>query len=156
MKKASANKASANKVSANKASASKASANIVANSTVEGTVNGTSVTMAHADFDGQLAIYEGDGWGFSPSLLIFLFLDNNESPAGQTFVVRRGENGMHPHVHYRWRGDSGDIDTEVVSSDYEMTLVFGEADGEQIPGTIEFSVPDEDTHVQGQFLASLK
>ena len=139
---------------------SKTSANVVAKGNVEGTVNGTRVTMAHADFDGQLAIYEGDGWGFSPSLLIFLFLDNNESPAGQTFVVRRGENGMHPHVHYRWRVTDEDgeekLDVDSVMNEYEMTLTLGEIEDDELPGTISFSRPGEDTKVSGEFRAKIK
>jgi hypothetical protein len=126
-------------------------------SAVEGTVRGTTVTLAHAKFDGQLAIYEGDGWGFSPSLLIFLFLDDQRVPENKTFVVDDGaELGGTPHVHYRWKDErSGDIESEAVMDGYEMSLSFGKVSNGHVPGTIKFTVPGEDTRVEGTFLAKI-
>jgi hypothetical protein len=133
-------------------------ADISATSTdVAGNVRGTTVNMAKATFDDQLAIFEGDGWGFSPSLLVFLFLDEGESPEGQTFTVSDESNFGNPHVHYRWRDpQSGDIETEAVSSEYEMTLQFGAMKNGELPGRIEFVVPGENTHVQGEFVATVE
>ena len=124
---------------------------------VAGTVRGTDVQLAAAEFDGQLAIYEGDGWGFNPSLLIFLFLDEGVIPEGRTFRVDPGEGmtSSAPHVHYRWRNDSGGVDTEAVVQGYAMELEFGQRDGHRIPGRIVFAVPGEDTHVEGTFVAAL-
>ena len=47
---------------------------------VAGTLFGTEVSFDSATFDGQLAISEGSDWGWNPSLLIFLFLDEGHIP----------------------------------------------------------------------------
>lgn len=128
---------------------------------VTGTIKGTQVEMVEAELDSQLAIFEEDSWGFSPSLLIFMFLDEGESPEGQTFSVAAGDKPSFdvtiPHVHYRWRGgDENNMETEVVSMDYDMELTFGRIENGELPGEITFSVPGEDTSVQGTFRAKVE
>lgn len=126
---------------------------------VAGTVRGTDVQLANASFDGQLAIYEGDGWAFSPSLLVFLFLEDGDVPEGRSFVVASSESKFtsNPHVHYRWRGgDPGMMESEAVMDGYDMKLVFGQVDGDRLPGTIEFTVPGEGTRVEGKFVAKVE
>lgn len=128
---------------------------------VVGTIKGTEVTLSNAEFDGQLAIFEGDGWGWNPSLLIFLFLDEGIVPEGQTFEIDQESSfGLNPHIHYRWRatdaGGEEKIETEIAVNKYEMKLVFGNIEGDELPGTITFSVLDEDTNVSGTFRAKLK
>ncbi len=120
---------------------------------VSGSIRGTNVELTHAEYANTLAIYAGDGWGFNPSLLVFLFLDEGETPAGKTFDIKAGDKTANrPHVHYRWRDpQSGDIESEVASSAYDMVLKFGEAIGGQVLGEIRFSVPGEATRVVGTF-----
>jgi hypothetical protein len=119
-----------------------------AQSDVAGTVRGTDVTLANATFDGDLAIFDGDGWGFNPSVLVFLFLDEGEIPAGREIVVN-ADDGIQmgqPHVHYRWRDPtSGEISSEALVEGYDMKLIFGQARGDILPGKIEFSVDGEAT-----------
>jgi hypothetical protein len=142
-----------------KSESAHAKTTLSASGTVEGTVQGSQVKMTHASFDGQLAVFEGDGWGFNPSLLLFLFLDEGESPAGRTITVDASNEDYdqtRPHVHYRWRNPStGEIDTKVVMNGYDMQLTFGEVADGTIPGMIEFSVPGEDTRVEGSFVARI-
>lgn len=128
---------------------------------VTGTIKGTQVELVEAELDNQLAIFEKDNWGFSPSLLIFMFLDEGESPEGRTFSVAPEDEMSFdvsiPHVHYRWRaGEEDDIESEVVSMDYTMELKFGQIENGELPGTITFSVPDEDTSVTGTFRAKVE
>jgi hypothetical protein len=125
---------------------------------VEGTIQGTSVLLTGAEFDGQLALFEGDGWGWNPSLLIFPFLEQGEVPEGRTIVAKTtdGFDVSAPHVHFRWRDPaSGEIQTEVVTDGYEMRLAFGKREGDVLPGTIRFSVPGEETLVEGAFRAKI-
>lgn len=136
-----------------------ASGTSTAAASVNGKIQGTDVNLLNAEFDGELAIFEGDGWGWNPSLLIFLFLDEGEVPENSTFTVN-SEAGLemsNPHVHYRWRNpDSGEIEVDAKMQGYAMTLTFGELDRDMLPGTIEFSLPGGDTRVSGTFRAKVK
>lgn len=120
---------------------------------VSGSIRGTAVELSSAEWSHNLGIYSGDGWGFNPSLLIFLFLPEGEVPAARTITVKSEDGGFNnPHVHYRWSDPaSGDIETEVVTSGYDMVLKFGEAVDKRVSGEIQFSVPGEDTRVAGSF-----
>ncbi len=120
---------------------------------VSGSIRGTSVELSSAEWSNTLSIYSGDGWGFNPSLLIFLFLPEGEVSAARTITVKSEDGGFNnPHVHYRWSDPaSGDIETEVVTSGYDMVLKFGEALDKRVSGEIQFSVPGEDTRVAGSF-----
>ena len=124
---------------------------------VSGTIRGTDVTLPNATFDGDLALFAGDGWGFNPSLLLFLFLDDDGPPEGQEIVVTPEDDGSSPHVHYRWRDpDSGELDVDAVTDDFELRLRFGRVEDGLLPGTIVFAVPGEDTRVEGAFRASVE
>jgi hypothetical protein len=126
---------------------------------VGGMIRGSSVELANSEFDGDLAIFEKKSWGFSPSLLIFLFLDEGEIPEGREFVIEpAGGLTMHnPHVHYRWwNPETEELDCDVAVDEYQMRLAFGEMNGDVLPGTIEFSIPNESTRLRGAFRAKMK
>lgn len=120
---------------------------------VSGSISGTGVELSSAEWSNTLAIYSGEGWGFNPGLLIFLFLAEGEMPADRTITVSSEDKSFgHPHVHYRWRDPkSGEIKTEVVTGGYDMVLKFGEAIDHRVSGEIQFSMPEEDTRVAGTF-----
>lgn len=120
---------------------------------VNGAIRGTEVQLSSAEWSNALAIYEGDGWGFNPSLLIFLFLKDGELPQDRTITVSAGDQSYNnPHVHYRWSAPRSDkIETEIVTRDYDMLLKLGKASDGRVSGEIEFSVPGEDTRVAGSF-----
>lgn len=124
---------------------------------VSGLIRGTEVELTHAEYDGTLSIYQGEGWGYNPSLLLFMFFDDDEIPAGRTIEISVADQAEDdtPHVHYRWQDDSGEIQAEAVMRHYRMRLSFGEVEGDVLPGSIEFSVPGEETRVQGRFRAAL-
>mgnify|MGYP003563693155 CR=1 FL=1 len=129
------------------------------NRSVTGTIKGTRVDLRMAEFDGQLALFEDEGWAWSPSLLVFLFIDEDGVPEGRTFTVTpNAEPGSGiPHVHYRWRNaGTGEIDVDSVMDGYAMTLSFGEVSAGLVPGSIEFSIPGSQTSVSGSFLASVE
>jgi hypothetical protein len=126
---------------------------------VTGQISGTRVALTNSTFDGELAIFEEDGWGWSPSLLIFLFLDDNEVPEGRTFTVRPddGFQAGAPHVHYRWREPGSDsIKVDSVMKGYRLDLRFGNVSDGALPGEIELSVPGTDTDVSGTFVATME
>ena len=55
-------------------------------------------------------------------------------------------------MHYRWRNpESGEIETTVLTQDYNLTLTLGDAIDLKVPGQISFSVPGEGTEVRGSF-----
>ncbi|MBV1931740.1 MAG: hypothetical protein KUG71_08475 [Porticoccaceae bacterium] len=120
---------------------------------VSGSIRGTAVELSSAEWSHNLGIYAGDGWGFNPSLLIFLFLPEGEVPAARTITIKSEDGGFNnPHIHYRWSDPaSGDIESEVATSGYDMVLKFGEAVDKRVSGEIHFSVPGEDTRVAGSF-----
>lgn len=126
---------------------------------VEGTIRGANVELVNSEFDGDLAIFQGDGWGFSPSLLIFLFLDEGEIPEGREYTISGSEELSigNPHIHYRWwNPETKELDCDVAMDDYQMHLVFGEVSKGELPGTIEFSIPGDGTRLRGGFRARLK
>jgi hypothetical protein len=126
---------------------------------VTGTIQGTRVALREATFDGDLAVFEKEGWGWSPSVLIFLFLDDKRPPAGETIRIEPGGgvDVYRPHVHYRWRPpDDETLHVDVAMDDYEMTLQFGEVEGEWLPGTLELAIPSNGTRIQGSFRARIK
>ena len=125
----------------------------------QGTIRGTDVMLAHAVFDDQLELFEGESWASSPSLVIFLFLGDEESPAGRTFTVdpEEGMGASTPHVHYRWRdAETGAISSEAVMHGYTMSLTFGAREDDRIPGQIQLSIPGKDTRVEGSFSAVIE
>jgi hypothetical protein len=119
---------------------------------VSGEINGTPVALVASEWGDTLAIYQGDGWGSNPSLLLFLFLPEGELPVDRVIKVASDDASFgHPHVHYRWRDAGGDIETTVLTGGYNLTLQLGEAVDSQVAGTLSFDVPGEDTRLQGEF-----
>jgi len=119
---------------------------------VSGEISGTPVELVASEWGNTLAIYQGDGWGFNPSLLLFLFLPEGELPVDRVIAVSSDDESFgHPHVHYRWRDAEGDIQTTVLTGGYNLTLQFGEAVDGRVDGQIRFDVPGEDTRLQGEF-----
>lgn len=126
---------------------------------VVGQIRGTSVSLETSEFDGDLAVFEGDGWGWNPSLLIFLFLEDKSPPIGQVISVDPTDDLSHsnPHVHFRWKNPESDqIDVDSVMDGYRMRLSFDAIEAGYVTGTLEFSVPDEATEVSGSFRALIK
>ncbi len=119
---------------------------------VSGEIVGTPVELVASEWGNTLAIYQGDGWGFNPSILLFLFLADGELPADRSIEVASDDASFgHPHVHYRWRDAEGELQTTVLTSGYNLQLQFGEAVAGRVDGDISFEVPGEDTRLQGEF-----
>ena len=115
--------------------------------------------LENASFEGNLSIYTGDSWAFNPSLLIFLFLDEDTIPEGQAFTVTAagGFQTGKPHIHCRWKDPAtGDIETAMIMSDYRLDLRFDRMVGGVIPGRILFEIPGKDTRVEGRFNARIE
>lgn len=122
---------------------------------VSGTLRGQPVAMQGAELDNTLAIYEGDGWAFNPSLLIFPF-DHDLRPGQTITVTPESRGGIAPHIHYRWNDPESDrLDVEIATSDYEMTLRIDAIEGDDLVGHLEFEVPGEETKVSGPFRARM-
>jgi len=119
---------------------------------VSGEIVGSPVALVTSEWGNTLAIYQGDGWGFNPSILLFLFLPEGELPVDRVIEVASDDKSYgHPHVHYRWRDAEGELQTTVLTSGYNLQLQFGEAVDGRVDGDISFEVPGEDTRLQGEF-----
>ena len=119
---------------------------------VSGEINGTSVQLIASEWGNTLAIYQGDSWGFNPSILLFLFLPEGELPVDRVIDVANDDASFgHPHVHYRWHDDEGDLQTTVLTGGYNLRLQLGKAVDGHVDGQIRFDVPGEETRLQGQF-----
>ncbi len=130
----------------------KSVAPVALTASVSGEINGTPVQLVSSEWSNTLAIYQGDGWGFNPSILLFLFLPDGEVLVDRSIEVASDDKSFsHPHVHYRWRDAEGDIQTTVLTGGYNLQLVFGSVDNGRVEGQISFDVPDEDTRLQGDF-----
>ena len=127
---------------------------------VQGRIRGTEVTLENASFENDnLAIYAGEGWGFNPSVLVFLSIERGIIPENQSFsVTPAGEvQANTPNVNYRWRdAESGYLKSDMVMQGYRLQLKFGQERGGRIPGEILFEIPDKDTRIEGRFDAELK
>ncbi|MGF1453059.1 MAG: hypothetical protein ACFB21_13415, partial [Opitutales bacterium] len=78
---------------------------------VSGTIKGTEVRLAKAEYDGQLAIFMGDNWASGPSLLIFFFDDAEGVKTGIAVDADESWSSGKPHVHYRWRNADGEVES---------------------------------------------
>lgn len=126
---------------------------VVLSAEVSGSIRGHQVELNSAEWSNVLSLYAGESWNSNPSVLIFLFLDEGEQPSERTITVNadQGAHG-HPHVHYRWRNrQTGEIETEVAMSNYDLELVLGAVVAGRVAGQIRFSVPGEATDLAGTF-----
>ncbi len=134
----------------------------IAQQVVQGKIKGTTVTLEKAEVnnDGVVAIYTGDSWGGNPSVLLFVFdLKGAGVPENRTFVVEPGSGAEAPmvHVHFRWKDpDTGKIKTDVVTRGFGLQLRFGRQSGNTITGAILLDIPEQDTHIEGNFVAEIK
>ena len=109
---------------------------------------------------GILSLRQGEDFFADRELMVFLFLDDREIPAGRRFevgsVAQRGS--LTPHLHLKWRDDVEQMpDTHIVMNDYRMTLEFGDVTGRTLPGWIELEIPGQPaTRVSGGFEAAVK
>lgn len=123
-----------------------------------GTVNGEEIAIRKADIrNGILSLYQNTDAFDGTSLVIFLFLDDDESPAGKTFKVPASAGQATPHVHMRYTVD-GQIKTEMFVNKYQMTLQFGDPDDNgRLPGRIQLALPAEkEATLSGTFTAEMK
>lgn len=119
---------------------------------VSGEINGTPVALVASEWGNTLAIYQGDSWGFNPSIMLFLFLPEGELPVDRVIEVNTDDEPFgHPHVHYRWRDAGGDLQTTVLAGGYNLRLQLGKLVEGRVDGQIRFDVPGEDTRLQGEF-----
>ncbi len=122
---------------------------------VTGQIMGTDVSLMEASFDQTLALFEADSWSSGPSVLIFLFL-NEEEPLPERIEIRDGERvggGSAPHVHFRWRTPEGQIQSDVAMNHYDMRLEFRSPAEADLYGRIELSIPTKDIKLSGRFQA---
>jgi len=119
---------------------------------VSGEIVGSPVQLTSSEWGDTLAIYQGDGWGFNPSILLFLFLPEGELPSDRSIEVASDDKSFgHPHVHYRWRDAEGELQTTLLTSGYNLQLQFGAPVDGRVDGQISFDVPGENTRLQGEF-----
>lgn len=126
---------------------------------VRGVIEGSEVHLDSAEMDLQLTIFTGDSWAFNPSLLVFLFLDEGEQPDGRTFEYSaEGDDQFNrPHIHARYQVEgSGEIETVILTSGYDMVLKFGEREEDVLPGSIELKHAEHNVDVRGEFRAAIK
>jgi hypothetical protein len=126
---------------------------------VAGTIMGTAVTLEEAEFDGDLVVFTGDGWGWNPGLLIFLFADDDTPPEGKVISVGAsdGMQAATPHVHFRWMDpEAEEIEVEAVVDGYDLRIEFGQVEDGHISGSLSFELPGQETRVSGTFRARIK
>lgn len=126
----------------------------VTKTSITGTLMGTKVNMKGAELDSQFAVFEGDGWGFSPSILFFLFLDNDEQPDGKTIKITpetKGFDANIPHLHMRYHDPKTDkIETVVAVNGFDLTLRFGQRKDGKLPGSLELTIPADAKQAGGE------
>lgn len=110
--------------------------------------------------NGILSLRQGADFFADRELMVFLFLDDREIPAGRTFDVgpEAAPSTLTPQLHLKWRDDATQMpETNIVMNDYRMTLEFGEVVDRKLPGRIELTVPGQPaTKVAGRFEADVK
>ena len=105
--------------------------------------------------NGILTLRQGEGVPPDLAVKIFLFLDEGESPEGKSYQMtpETGPGSASAHVHLSIKQPGETLpETEVFGEGYEMTLQFGEAKGNKLPGKIDLRLPDEsESFVRGTF-----
>lgn len=127
---------------------------IEGNARVSGKICGTDVKLTTAKFDGSiLEIYEGDGWGFNPSMLIFLF-DNGKLVAPKKSIkIEPSSKKMAPHIHSRFKveGQKHVEMADIAMKDYSMSIRFQQVKRGFLPAKFKISIPEQDTELEGFF-----
>jgi hypothetical protein len=140
------------KVNELKAAQLKKQPQTISAASIDGSIHGTAVNLTQARYQQALELYSGDSWSANPSLLIFLFADEEQSIAGKRFEFNAHSfTDGQPHVHLRWRDpDSGEIKTEIASRNYDMSLIFSAADNQgNLTATLAFA--KDTTQINGSF-----
>ena len=123
------------------------------NARVSGTLNGKQVNLTTAKYDKThhaIEIYAGNNWGWNDSLLIFLFKDLSKKVAPGNKIQIDSSSTDTPHIHRRVR--TSDVDSEIIMSDYKMTLHFADKRVRgYLPAKIKLSIPKDKTNVSGDF-----
>ena len=75
---------------------------------VSGKTKGGEVSFANSEFDGSLALFEGEFWGWSPGMLITLFSEDQRPSKGYVIDVhaKEGSQPGNPYIQCRWRDPS--------------------------------------------------
>lgn len=129
---------------------------------VQGHIHNTPISFTKARYQQALELYSGDNWSNNPSVLIFLFLADNESLAGKTLSYSADatptSSNNPPHIHLRWRAaESNELETEIISQGYNLKLAFSDADTQgNITATVALTIenpssPDNNSQIHGSF-----
>lgn len=124
---------------------------------VSGKVGPMDFKYEHAILQGGwLTLRQGDDFMADAEVVITLFA-SNDSLEGRTIRVAPGARaGTIPHIRAKWKVD-GTQKTEILMSDYTLTVSFEKIQEGKIRGSIDLELPGKgDTKIQGNFNATVK
>ncbi len=126
----------------------------------QGQVHGVDFEVEEATISGGvLTLRQGEDFFADQELMIFLFLEEDESPAGKEYLAQPGEQQFgNPHIHMRYRVEGESMpETEMFMNRYSIQLRFGEIADGTLSGEIYLTLPDEhESFVAGRFEAKLE
>ena len=125
-----------------------------------GTINGQKFQCEKAVLQGNiLHLRQGKDFFADLELVIFFFLEENETLEKKTFEVAANKNFGNPHIHMKWKSKDEDFSpkTEIFMNGYSMRIEFGAGTEGILPGKIYLCLPDEEkSAVAGKFEAEIK
>ncbi len=131
-----------------------------ADNQVTGQINGTQFVVDTTEIRaGILHLKQGRSFFADREIIIFPLL-NGASLEKKVFDIspdKKGQFGI-PHIHLRWQdADTGQLRSDIITSDYRMYLAFGEADENTMKGTINLELSGDTTAtVSGSFTALIR
>ncbi|MBI1785376.1 hypothetical protein HYR69_09555 [Candidatus Sumerlaeota bacterium] len=129
---------------------------------VTGKINGKPVTLTEAVYrEGWLQIHVNDATIFPPpGIDILLNEKKGEIPGSKSFSRKIDEttpNRTVGTITLRWpQTESQGENSKTRYNKFDLNVEFGTITGDQLPGKISLRSPEDDTELNGEFLAHIK
>lgn len=127
-----------------------------------GKIHGQDFVVEQTKFQsdgGILTLHQGEEFIPDLGVIIFLFLEEGESPEGRIFRVT-GKEGFAvttPHIHMKFKEPGGRMpESQMFMGGYRMELRFGKASKGVVPAWINLQLPDDSrSKIVGSFRIDL-
>lgn len=128
-----------------------------ADNQVTGQINGAQFVIDSAEIRaGVLHLKQGRSFFADREIIVFPLL-NGASLENKVFDISPDKKAQFriPHIHLRWQDrDTGELRSDIITSDYRMYLAFGETEGNAMKGTIDLERSgDTSVTASGSFTA---
>ncbi len=118
---------------------------VIPEGAASGRLHGSNFVCEKALFaGGTLSLRKGAGWPPDLGLDILLSAQKAEQLSGKSIVIAPGARSVVSKIVLRWKDDQNRGQKQEFTSGYALTLLFGQAAGQRLPGRLHVSLPDAD------------